>query len=201
MSKVCAPEAAAGQLAHAHRRHAVVLIDDGDLQVLDVAAERVAEHDQLHDREDQRHDDQHRAAPEPPQLALDDGPGASHRSAPPRDEAGAVHRRRPAARRAGRGRCSARTRRRASCSAPTATATGAAACCADSISASRRRRSVDRWRCGRRGRRRSRLRRTAGPAAAPASRLATSAKLTSSTFLPGIDAFSFSGESSAFSSP
>ena len=40
-----------GQLAHPHRRHAVVLIDDADLQVLDVPAERVAEDHQLHERE------------------------------------------------------------------------------------------------------------------------------------------------------
>ena len=67
-----------GQLAHSHRRHAVVLIDDADLQVLDVAAERVAEDDELHEREDQRDDDERRAAPEPPQLAFDDGPGSMH---------------------------------------------------------------------------------------------------------------------------
>ena len=57
-----------------HRRHAVILIDDGQLQVLDVAAEGVAEHDELHERKDHRHDDQHRAAAEAPQLAFDDGP-------------------------------------------------------------------------------------------------------------------------------
>ena len=44
--------------------------------MLDVAAEGIAEDDELHDREDHRHDDQHRAAPEPPQLAFDDRPGS-----------------------------------------------------------------------------------------------------------------------------
>ena len=67
-----------GQLAHADGRHAAVLIDDGNLQVLDVAAERVAQHDELHERHHPDHDDQHGAAAEAAQLAFDDGPGAMH---------------------------------------------------------------------------------------------------------------------------
>jgi hypothetical protein len=67
-----------GQLSHPHRRHAAVLIDDRDRQVPHVAAEGVAEHDQLHQWKDQRHDDQQRAAAETAQLAFDDRPGAMH---------------------------------------------------------------------------------------------------------------------------
>ena len=67
-----------GQLADLDRRHAVVLIDDGDLQVLDVAAEGIAEHDQLDERHDHRHDDQHRAPFESPQFAFDNRQDAMH---------------------------------------------------------------------------------------------------------------------------
>ena len=56
----------------------MIVIDDGDDQVLHVAAERVAQNDELDEREQQRKDDEERAAPEPPQFALDDGPGAMH---------------------------------------------------------------------------------------------------------------------------
>src|SRR3954471_12824157 len=56
----------------------MVLIDDANLEVLDVAAERIPENDQLHDRERHRHGDQHRTAPESPQLAFDDRPCTSH---------------------------------------------------------------------------------------------------------------------------
>ena len=98
------------QLADADRRHAVVLIDDGQLEVLDVAAERIAEDDQLHEREDHRHDDQQRAAPEPAHLTFDDRHGSVH-SGPPNHER-TVHRRRRLQRVAQRpARCSARTRR------------------------------------------------------------------------------------------
>ncbi len=61
-----------------HGRHAAVLVDDADLQVLDLPAEGVAEDDELHQRHEQRHDDERRAPPEAPQLAFDDGPGALH---------------------------------------------------------------------------------------------------------------------------
>ena len=81
------------QLADAHRRHAVILIDDRQLEVLDVAAERVAEDDQLHEREHHRHDDQHRAAAEAPQLAFDDRPGALPMSASPQHERAVLRRR------------------------------------------------------------------------------------------------------------
>ena len=69
-----------GQLPHLDGRHTMVLIDHADFQMLDVAPEGVAQHDELYDRKDHRHDDEHRAAPEPPQLALDDGPCAVHLS-------------------------------------------------------------------------------------------------------------------------
>src|SRR5699024_4345285 len=68
----------ARQLADLDGWHAVILIDDREPEVLDVAAERIAEHDELRQREDHRHDDQHRTAAETPQLALDDGPGSVH---------------------------------------------------------------------------------------------------------------------------
>ncbi len=56
VSIVCAPDGGRRrQLAHLDRGHAVILIDDRHLEVLDVAAEGVAEHDQLHDRKDHRH--------------------------------------------------------------------------------------------------------------------------------------------------
>ena len=107
---------------------------------------------------------------------------------------------RPAARRAAPARCSARTRRRASCSGPTASCTGDVAL---------RRRlhqrqssSPARWptRCGRRCPSLGHAldARAARSSVAPPVRRATPEKLTSSTFLPGIDALSFSGESSAF---
>src|SRR3954462_4305973 len=60
----------------------MVLIDDANLEVLDVAAERIPEDDQLHDRERHRHRDQHRTAPESPQLPLDDRPCTSHKGLP-----------------------------------------------------------------------------------------------------------------------
>ena len=56
----------------------MILIDHRDLEVLDVAAEGVAEDDQLDDREHHRHDDQHRTAAEAPHLTLDDGESATH---------------------------------------------------------------------------------------------------------------------------
>jgi hypothetical protein len=64
------------KLADLHRGQAMILVDDSHLQMLDVAAKRVAEDHELHEREDHRHDDQDRAAAEAPQLALDDGPHA-----------------------------------------------------------------------------------------------------------------------------
>ena len=66
------------KLADLDRRHAVVLIDDGNLQVLDVAAEGVAEHDKLDERHDHRHDDQHRTSFESPQFAFDNRQNAMH---------------------------------------------------------------------------------------------------------------------------
>src|SRR5207248_1096502 len=68
----------AGQLADSHRWNAAVLVDDAHLQVLDVAAKSVAQHDELHDWKDHRYDDERWTAAEPPQLALDDGPGSIH---------------------------------------------------------------------------------------------------------------------------
>jgi hypothetical protein len=56
----------------------VIVIDDGDNEVLDVAAERGAQNHELDEREQQRDDDQERAAPKPPQFAFDDGPCAMH---------------------------------------------------------------------------------------------------------------------------
>ena len=68
----------ARQLANPDRRQPAILIDDADLQVLDVAAEGIAEDDELHDRHDQHHDDEHRAPPEPAELTFDDGPCSLH---------------------------------------------------------------------------------------------------------------------------
>ncbi len=56
-----------------HGRHVPVVIDDADLEVLDLAAERVAEDHELHQRHRERHDDERRVGFEPPQIALDDG--------------------------------------------------------------------------------------------------------------------------------
>ncbi|MEZ5285077.1 MAG: hypothetical protein R2712_09765 [Vicinamibacterales bacterium] len=61
------------RLTHLDRRHAVVLVHDGHGEVAHVAAEGVAQHDELDQREDERHDDEKRASAEAPQLALDDG--------------------------------------------------------------------------------------------------------------------------------
>jgi len=41
-------------------------------------AERIAQDDELHERKDHRHDEQRRAAQEPAQVALDDGPHPLH---------------------------------------------------------------------------------------------------------------------------
>src|SRR6185503_6252797 len=68
----------ARQLADLHSRHAVILIDDRHLEVLDVSAKGIAEHHQLDDREDHRDHNQHRAAAEPPHLAFDDGQCSLH---------------------------------------------------------------------------------------------------------------------------
>ena len=57
---------------------AVVLVHHADLEVLDLAAKGVAEHDQLHQGHDHRNDDQRRAAPEAAEIAFDDGPDAIH---------------------------------------------------------------------------------------------------------------------------
>ena len=70
----------AGQLADPHRRQPVILVDDPDLEVLDVAAEGVAEDAELDDRQHHRHDDQHRAAAESAQLAFDDGKRSATRN-------------------------------------------------------------------------------------------------------------------------
>jgi hypothetical protein len=56
----------------------VILIDHGELEMLDVAAKRVSENHQLRERKDHRRDDQHRAPPEAPQLAFDNGPHPVH---------------------------------------------------------------------------------------------------------------------------
>src|SRR5262249_2809264 len=66
------------ELPDFHRRYAVILIDDRHLEVLDVAAEGVTQHDQLNDRKDHRHHDDHRAAPKAPHLAFDDGKCSLH---------------------------------------------------------------------------------------------------------------------------
>ena len=59
-------------------RHAVILIHHANLKILDFAAKRIAQHDQLHQRHDHRNDDQRRAAAETPQVAFNDGPDAMH---------------------------------------------------------------------------------------------------------------------------
>ena len=82
------------RLAHAPRRGAAVLVDDGDDEMRRPPAERVAEHEQLHQRHQQRHEQDHRRAHELAQLALDDGEDALaiHRPLPASgcDEAGAA---------------------------------------------------------------------------------------------------------------
>src|SRR5688572_23026189 len=60
-----------GELPYPDGWNAVILVDDRDPQVLHVAAERIPEHDELHDREDHRDDNQHGAAPEPPHFPFD----------------------------------------------------------------------------------------------------------------------------------
>jgi len=56
-----------------------IVIDDRNREVFHVPAKRVAEHDQLYEGEDQRHDDEERAAAESPQFALDNCPSSMHR--------------------------------------------------------------------------------------------------------------------------
>ena len=65
-------------LAHFNRGDAVVLIDDTHMKMFDLSAKGVAEHDQLHQRHDDRNDHQHRAAPEAAKIAFNDGPDSVH---------------------------------------------------------------------------------------------------------------------------
>ena len=60
------------------RRNAVVLVHDADLEVLYLPAERIAEHDELHERHEHGHEHERRTAPETAQVAFDDGPDAVH---------------------------------------------------------------------------------------------------------------------------
>ena len=60
------------------RRHAVVVVHHPDLEMLDLAAEGVAQDDQLDERHDHGHDHQGGAAAEAAQVAFDDGPDADH---------------------------------------------------------------------------------------------------------------------------
>ena len=66
------------QLVDTHGRHPVIVIDDAQLEVLDVAAEGIAKDDELDQREDQRDDNERRTASKPAHFPLDDGQGASH---------------------------------------------------------------------------------------------------------------------------
>ena len=67
------------QLAKFDCRHAMIMVDDTQLEIPHLAAERVAKNDQLNDRKDERHDDQRRTAPKPSELTLKDGHGSMHK--------------------------------------------------------------------------------------------------------------------------
>ena len=68
----------AEHLAQLHGLKPVVLIHHADHEVLDDAPEGVPEDHQLHQRKDRGHDHEDRAAPEPPQVALQNGQDAMH---------------------------------------------------------------------------------------------------------------------------
>ena len=56
----------------------MILVHDPDLKVLDLAAEGVAQDDQLDQRHEHRDHDQGGTAPKAAQVALDDGQDAVH---------------------------------------------------------------------------------------------------------------------------
>ena len=66
-------------LQHIHRFRSAIQIDHAQDDVLDVAAEGVAQDDQLHQRQHQRGEDQRRAAPELAHIALHQGQSSLHR--------------------------------------------------------------------------------------------------------------------------
>ena len=56
----------------------MIMVDDTQLEIPHLAAERVAKNDKLNDREDERHDDQRRTPAKPSQFPLEDGHGSMH---------------------------------------------------------------------------------------------------------------------------
>ena len=72
------------RLADLHRLRAVVLIDHAQPRVFDLAAEGIAQHDELHQRKHHRHQHQRRRAEELAQLAFDDGQHSVHGRIPGR---------------------------------------------------------------------------------------------------------------------
>ena len=71
-------------LADPYRLRAAVLIDHAQLRVPDLAAEGVAQNDQLHQRKHHRHQHQRRRAEELAHLAFDDGHHSVHGCIPGR---------------------------------------------------------------------------------------------------------------------
>ena len=71
-------------LAHLYRLRSMVVIDHGDVRAHDLAAEGIADDDQLQNRQHQRHDHQRGRAEKLAHLALDDGKHSVHGCAPGR---------------------------------------------------------------------------------------------------------------------
>ena len=71
---------AEGDLSQRARHRAAELVHDANLQMLDLAAERVTEHDQLDQGHDHGDDDEGRTAAKAPEVAFDDGEDSVHNS-------------------------------------------------------------------------------------------------------------------------
>ena len=72
----------ADALQHIHRFRSPIQVDHAQDDVLDIAAEGVAQDDQLHQRQHQRGEEQRRAAAELAHVALDQGQSSLHRGPP-----------------------------------------------------------------------------------------------------------------------
>ena len=77
----CVGAHGADALQHIHRFRSAIQIDHAQNDVLDIAAEGVAQNDQLHQRQHQRGENQRRAAAEFAHIALDQGQSSLHRVA------------------------------------------------------------------------------------------------------------------------
>ena len=105
-------------LADLQRLRASVLIDQAESGVANLSAKCIAQHDELHQRENHRRHHQRRRAEKLAHLAFDNRQHAVHGCIPGR---GGMTKRKPSpVRRATGARCSGRTRRRARCFAPRA---------------------------------------------------------------------------------